>query len=166
MNIAASIKNYYEHEDFRNNYAEYLLEDTQAVKDRIYEMCKTAYEVERYYGYNIDLSDEQVEEVYDYILGNIEEFTKEFSGYWVGATSLCSISYGEQEEQLEDLYNHRTGKPYTMPYLRRVFESEDFYVNDAGTYAYYDLSDSGVHIDLLASEIPLIKEWITNLGGE
>lgn len=156
MNIAQSIKSRYESEDFKSNYAINLLEDKSAVEFRIKQIVQHEYNFERRYGYNMILTDEQCEKVYNYILENIEEFTSDFNSYYVGDTSIDSVSFGEQCEQLEGLINHKTNKPYKTSYLKEVFENEDFYVSKG--YAYYDLSDSGVHIDLLNSEIPILEE--------
>jgi len=158
MNIAQRSKEYYEHEDFKDNYAMYLFEDSHAIKDNIKQALGT-YEFEKYYGFEIPYNqrnnDYFIDLIYDYILENWEDFLKDFRSYWVGSTSIASISFGEQEEQLTGIYNHRTGKDYTLPYLKRVYDQEGFYVS--GNYAYYDLSDSGLHIDLLTKDIPIIK---------
>ena len=72
---------------------------------------------------------------------------RRFNGYWVGPYCLGSISFGEQEVQLEGITNHRTGREYTARYLCQVFQDEGFCVSDCGRYAYLDLSHEGVYID-------------------
>ena len=156
MNIAASYKSHYESEDFKNNYSEFLFQDTHAIKERIKNYCATSYEFEKFYGFNHYFSDTEIENIYDYILENLEEFTSDFNGYYVGYTSLDSASFGEQEEQLTGIYNHNTGKEYSLKYLKSIFEKEDYVIND--NYAYYNL-DGGIHIDLLNSEIPYLKNF-------
>lgn len=155
MNIAQSILEHYESEDFRDNYVFHLMEDTSSCKDRIKSICRT-YEFEKHYGKTVFLTDDQTEEIYEYILENMSDFVSEFRNYWTGGTDIDSMAYGEQCEQLTGLYNHRTGKDYSLKYLKQVFEQESFYVS--GEHAYYDLSSDGVYIDLLASDIPLLKE--------
>ena len=156
MNIAESIKSHYESEDFKNNYSCNLFEDSHAIKDRIKNYCSQSYEFLKFYGFNTYFSDDQINIIYDYILENIEEFTTDFSGYYVGHTSLDSISFGEQEEQLKGIYNHRTKKEYTLKYLKYIFDKEDYTINK--NYAYYIVS-GGMHVDLLNAEIPYLKNF-------
>jgi hypothetical protein len=156
-NYALSTLSYYESEDFKNNYAEFLMEDTHAVQNRI----KTAvqdYDFEKIYGSTLYLSDEDAEKVYEYILENIEEYTTTFNGYWVGSGSIDSVSFGEQEEQLTGLTNQQ-GDKIEVTDLIKQFEDADFVVH--GEYAYYDMSSQGVHIDLYAGEkIPLLVKLV------
>jgi len=156
MNIAESIKSHYETEDFKSNYSECLFQDNHAIKERIKNYCANSYEFFKFYGYNHYFSTKAIDVIYDTILDNIEEFTKDFNGYYVGFTSLDSVSFGEQEEQLTGIYNHNTGKEYSLKYLKSIFEKEDYVIND--NYAYYNL-DGGIHIDLLNSEIPYLKNF-------
>lgn len=168
MNIAQRIKYYYESKDFRDNYAMYLLEDTHGVKDNIQHAWKHSFDLGKYYtgdwisSEKKDLTDQQLNEILEFLIDNIEDFTTEFYNGCVGDCSVDSIAYGEQEEQL-DIYNHKTGKPYTLPYLRKVFEQEGFCISD--NYAYYDLSFTGVHIDLSASKIPLLEKLFTEISN-
>ena len=156
MTIAERIQSYYEHVDFISNYAMYLFEDTSDVKNRIADIAQKEYDFEKMYGCNLFLKDEHIEQIYEYILENEEEFTGNMNNYWVGDTCIASITYGEQEEQLTGLRNHRTGKDYTLPYLRKCFDEAGYYVN--GDYAYYDLSGNGIRIDMCMKEIPLLRD--------
>ena len=108
------------------------------------------YETEKYYGHTKYVSKEKCKEIYDLINEDIESFFHQFSGYWVGSTSLESVAYGEQEEQLSGWYNSRTKKDYTLPYMKKVFSDAGFVVN--GDLAYMDFSSSGIHIDLINAE--------------
>ena len=159
MNIAQRIKSYYESKDFKNNYSINLLEDIHAVKNNIKKVLQD-YKFDKFYGFELSygqITDDLIQKVYDHILDNIDDFTRDFNGYWVGSTSLDSVSFGEQEEEIQSLINHKTGEPYGKQYLKIVFEDEDFYISDNG-YAYYDMSSEGVHVDLLAQEIPFLRE--------
>jgi hypothetical protein len=154
--IAEACKDYYEHRDFVGNYAEFLMEDTHAVQERIKNICQFEYDFEKVYGTNLYLSEEQTEEVYEYILENIEEHTDTFNSYYVGSGSICSVSFGEQCEQLEG-FRDENGDEIPVEDLIKQFEDADFVVNEG--YAYYDLSSSGVHVDLLRGEkIPLLEK--------
>lgn len=159
MTLAERILEYYEHEDFRNNYAEHLLEDRSRAIERIKEFCRDKYgDVSEYYGIHIWLTDEQAEEILDYIIDNADEFTDTYRSYYASSTCIDSVSYGEQCEQLTEIYNPQTGKSYSLPYLKKAFEEAGYMVD--GKYAYMDLSGEGVYIDLLKADIPLLKRIV------
>jgi len=156
MNIAETIKAYYETEDFKGMYLEALYEsfanDENDIIERILNLFNVSnYETEKYLSNHKIIDREQAKKIYDFIYENLETFVSDFNNWYVGSTSLDSVSFGEQEEQLEGLYNNRTKKDYTLPYLRKVF-SVDFYVNESN-YAYYDLSSSGLHVDLIHNDL-------------
>lgn len=149
MNIAQTYLSLYESDNFKQNYTQYLLEDSHHCIDRILTLFNVQnYEVEKALKNYRRITREEAQTIFEYIRENQETFESNFNSYYVGPTSIDSISYGEQEEQLEGIYNRRTGKPYTMPYLKKVFDQEGYYVND-NNYAYYDLSMAGTHIDIL-----------------
>ncbi len=150
MNIAQSIMSYYDTEDFKGNYWEGLLEDNYACIERI-QKAATGYEFHEQYGFNLHLTFEQAEEVLEHMRLNMEDFVSPMVNYFVGYTSIDSVSFGEQEEQLTGLYNHKTGKNYDLKYLKKVFDAEGYVVN--GDYAYMDLSGSGLSIDLLVGDL-------------
>lgn len=156
MNIADSIKAYYETDDFKGMYLDVLYEqfenDEVFIIDNILRLFNISnYETEKYLSNHKIIDRKQAKLIYDFIYNDLESFVSDFSNYYVGYTSLCSVSFGEQEEQLDGLYNNKTGKEYNISYLKKVF-SKDFYVNDNG-YAYYDLSDSGLHVDLINNKL-------------
>ena len=168
MNIAERIRGYYDHEDFKGNYGEMLVEqlktDEATIIERIIEIGKYSCHFNLKYGENFVMTPEQAKQIYDYILGNFEDFIKNFSSYYVGDNSLGGIAFGEQEEQLKELFNNLTGKNYTMKYLKRIFDEEGFYVSNSDwnkNCAYYDLSDTGIHVDMLSQEIPFVRGFIT-----
>lgn len=136
MNIAERILSYYETSDFADNYADMLGEDTHACIERIQRIFSD--------NYGEKLTFEQAEKVLKWFIENNQYRT--FSGYYVGYYSFASISFGEQEEQLTGLHNHKTGKPYNIAYLKQVFEDAGYVVS--GDCAYMDLNSQGVHFDL------------------
>jgi len=105
---------------------------------------------------SMTINQDTAEKVYQYILDNIEDFVSEFYNYYTGGTDLESVPYGEIEEQLTGIHNHKTGKDYTLPYLRKVFDQAGYYVS--GDYAYYNMSSEGLYIDMLAEKIPILVE--------
>lgn len=142
MNIAERIKAYYETEDFREIYCSMLMEDTESCQDNIKKFLEENGETP---------SKDRVWEVYRFILNNLDQFIDTFTNYYVGDNCVDSISFGEQEEQLS-IYNTVTKKDYTLPYLRKVFDREGFYVRR--NYAYYDMSGSGIMIKFDYEKIP------------
>jgi len=163
MNIAQRIKEHYNSDDFKNMYSEVLFEsfnyNENDIVERIESLFNTSnYETQKYLKNHKTLTKKQSKLVYDFIVENFEEFTSDFKNYYVGYTSLDSVNFGEQEEQLDGIFNYKTGKNYSINYLKKVFESECFYVNESD-YAYYDLSDEGLHIDLL-NNISLLDEFL------
>jgi hypothetical protein len=156
MNIADIVKDYYESDDFKGRYLEALYESfvdrENEIIDNILRLFNVSnYETEKYLSNHKQIDRKQAKLIYDFIYDDLESFVSGFRGHYVGYTSLDSVSFGEQEEQLEGLYNHKTDKEYNMSYLKKVF-SKDFYVSDNG-YAYYDLSDSGLHVELISNEL-------------
>lgn len=166
MNIAQRFIDYYETEDFESNYAfvldEIFSDEERDIKQRITEIISLEYS--DFDGHALVLTEEQEEEIYQYIKDNIDEFIERYCHAYVGSSSLASVSFGEQEEQLTGLYNHNTGKEYSLKYLQKTFESEGYYVDD--DLAYYNLGYEGLHVDLFKSEIPLLEELIENYKKE
>ena len=148
MNIAEIIKNGYESDDFRSNYEMMLGEDTHNVFQNVKKLLTdNKWEIEERLGIKLPYcSNEQCQKATDYILKNIGDLTTTFNGYYVGNYCIDSVEFGEQEEQLE-FTNHKTGKPYTKAYLRKIFDSAGFYVSKCGGYAYYVVS-GGVMLDM------------------
>lgn len=136
MNIAERFLSYYETSDFAENYADMLGEDTHACIERIQRIFAD--------NYGEKLSFKQAEKVLNWFVENNQHST--FSSYYVGAYSFDSVSFGEQEEQLTGLTNHKTGKPYNVTYLKTVFDSAGYVIS--GDFAYMDLTGSGVHFTL------------------
>jgi len=165
MNIAQRILAHYESPDFKNTYGEILAEtfanDKADMVKRIFDLFNVSnYETEKYLSNWFFIRREQAEKIYEFIFDNFEAFTKDFSSYYVGCTSLDSVAFGEQEEQLTGIYNARTKKEYSLKYMQKVFEENDFYVN--GKYAYYDMSSQGLHIDLLGN-IELLNNFLPTI---
>jgi hypothetical protein len=165
MNIATKILEYYTTDDFKNNYLDVLYEsfsnDENDIVNRVLSLFNTSnYETEKYLTNHKIINMDQAKKIYNFISENLESFITDFNGCYVGATSLYSVSFGEQEEQLADIYNHKTKKSYNVNYLKKIFENEGFYISESN-YAYYNL-DAGLHIDLL-NNIEMLNEFLTTI---
>jgi len=100
-------------------------------------------------GININPSNEQVEEFIEYLLDNLEQITKSFHSYYVGRNCIESVLFGDQEVQLCGLkYN-------ALKYLVK-----EHYISNDKKYAYIDLSDEGIKVDL-----DLENEQVKNIFG-
>jgi hypothetical protein len=123
MNIAQKVKAYYETNDFKENYASLLGEDSHYCIGRIQEILNI------YYNYKISYND--AEKILKWYLANDE--IRDFTDYYVGYYCIDSITFGEQHTTL-DFTNHNTGKPYSKKYLGKIFEAEGFVVNKNSAY--------------------------------
>ena len=161
MNIAKRCLSHYESEDFKNNYLEVL---SETFYDNEHEIIKrienlfniSNYETEKYLSNHKFITKQEAKKIYDTIKDNFEEFVSDFSGYYVGYTSLDSVSFGEQEEQLEELYNHKTGKNYSIKYLKKVFDKEGFVINRNSAF-FVDWDSAFIR---LLAEIVLTQRWV------
>jgi hypothetical protein len=156
---AQNILDYYDSDDFKGNYWDCLLQDSHQCIDRIIELAKD-YETEHKYGTSFDLTRAQAEAIYNYLKENLDSFVSSFDNYWVGYTSVDGVSFGEQEEQLTDFWEPND-HPEALKAIQDEFEEAGFYVS--GNSAYKDLSDSGIHVDLLNADIPLLIELAATL---
>lgn len=150
QNIAQKCIEYFEHEDFIDNYKDALLEsfgyDKDVICNRIQEIFNIRnYEVNNYYGETVYIDSETAEKIHEFIEENFEEFIDTFAGYYVGYTSIQSLSFGEQYEDLSSFERENVKE------LKKQFEEEGFYVNE-NNEAYYNL-DGGIHVDLCAPEL-------------
>ena len=136
VNIAKRIVEHYDSEEFRANFYQLLCDNM--------EQSRTGCiaQIMRYFS----VRGTEANEIYSEIYNNIEQYIDTYRNYYVGSDCLESVSFGEQEEQIFDLVNHTTGKPYSKKYVRDVFEKEGFTVGNE--YAYYDLSGEGLYVDL------------------
>jgi hypothetical protein len=155
-NLALSIIDYYNSEDFKGYYIEHLHElfyaNKEDVLQRIQFIVEHDYFFARDWGFNAYLSDEKVNEIFEYIDENFEDFISDFYTAYVGPTSLSSICFGEQ---CEDLSNFNED----LKVLKENFENENFVVHD--NYAYYDLSYSGLKVDLRTGDLSeVLKEYL------
>lgn len=165
-NIAERFKPRYESEDFKGDYSFCLLESFTSNENDVINRIQSGFEdyyFEKKYGFSTYITRDEAKEIFDFILGNFDSFVDTFINYYVGSCSLESISFGEQEEQLTGIYNHNTGKDYSLPYLKKVFNRAGYHVNKQN-YAYYDLSNKGLQVNLLTGELPaeLIEKIKTN----
>jgi 6-pyruvoyl-tetrahydropterin synthase len=141
LNVAEGFKAYYESKDFAGNYADLLLEDRHACIQRIIDIIDREE--------NVRITRNTAENIYEYILDNLEDFLDEFTNHWTGEYSVDSISYGEQEEQLTGIYELEN---VPQPIIAAAFESADYYVKNI-EYAYCDLSSKGLCIKLKMGKI-------------
>lgn len=149
-NLAQRFLDRYESEDFKNDYAQILFEEflnnEHEIINRISDLFNISnYECQKFFDYSGYVTKETCKKVYDFISENFERFTENFSGYYVGYTSLESIEFGEQEEQISEVYNHQTGKSYGLKYLQKLFSNNGYYVKN--DLCYYVVS-GGLHVDL------------------
>lgn len=136
-------KAHYESEDFKNNYAQQLFEqfgnEEREIIDRILDKFNVSnYETQKELSNWKVLTREQAKKVYAFIAENFEAFTDDFSGYYVGYTSLESVTFGEQEEQMD-----------TEEVKQEFITDGDFVINR--DCAYYVVS-GGLHVDLLKAK--------------
>uniref|UniRef100_A0A6M3Y0C5 Uncharacterized protein n=1 Tax=viral metagenome TaxID=1070528 RepID=A0A6M3Y0C5_9ZZZZ len=141
MNNAERTLEYYESKDFEgmhyNILFEFYLEDKSNILDRI----KNIVDLEL----DIELNSNQAKEIYNYVENNFEEHITHFCSYYVGDNSLESVSFGEQEEQIE-------------PGEAEIYSTAGFYVNKEKTSAYRDMSSEGIHIQLNLTKIKQLYE--------
>lgn len=146
MTKAESVLEYYDSEDFKDNYVSVLREVFFYTPfENIKNVVNNSVRVHRYYGANIYLDNEDVQKIKKYIEENFESFISDFNGYHVGDSSLTSISFGEQQEEI------------TLCQIED-FEKNGFVSNDG--IAYYDMASRGIHVDIVEKEIPLLKKLI------
>ena len=136
LNIAKRIVDHYDSEAFRANFYQLLCDNMEQSR------TECIAQIMRYFSVRGTEANEIYSEIYD----NIESYVDTYRGYYVGSDCLDSVSFCEQEEQIFDLVNHATGKPYNKRYLRNVFEKEGFTVGNE--CAYYNLSGEGLYVDL------------------
>jgi len=133
MNLAKDILlntiDYYDSDDFKDNYAIMLLEDSHAVIDRLIENSKSWDICENR---EFPLSFETAQKIIEHIQSDYVEYIRDYRNYYVGYDSIDSISFGEQYLETPKEFNKDTD------------DDCDFYVADDGLY--YDMSSSGIHI--------------------
>lgn len=167
MNIAQTVQSYYDSKDFKQDYQSALEEryanDKGNIIDRILELFNISnYELQKALASWKVLTREEASLVYTHVADNIESYTADYPGCWVGYTSLEAVEFGEQEEQLTEIHNRLTNKPYRLAYLQKIFSAEGYVISKDGNYAYYQ-SGGGLHIDLLKSA-QLLDNFIKDLG--
>ena len=146
---ALSVKNHYDHVDFKGNYASLLGWDSHGCIKRIKEIIRIDSESFGLPPYTV-ITDEQAEMILNWFIDNPQEYS-DYSNYYVGSYCIDSISFGGQHHEIQK----EDGK--SLEDLQEEFEKEDFYVN--GIVTYYDLSDTGVYWDL--RDMP--KDELTNI---
>jgi len=163
-NVAEATLFYYGTDDFKENYATSLFrsfhENKSEIVDKILELfTSNNYETQRDLSNWKEIDRKQAVNIHSLISDNFERFTDDFKSYYVGDTSLESVSFGEQCEQLTGIYNPKTEKEYSLKSMQKQFDKAGFYVNEG--YAYMDLSSHGLHIDLLKGK-ELIDQFLAS----
>ena len=158
QNLVQSCVDYYEHEDFKGNYWDYLLQDSHAVIDRIKAYFES-YEFEKKYGFTVSRNSESLEKlaelIYEYVKYHIDQFIVDAYALSWKDSYIDGVMFGEQEEQLSGFEAWETDRGA----LIEAFE-ESYFIS--GEYAYFDLSFTGLAVDIslldFSSESELIKE--------
>jgi hypothetical protein len=128
--------NYYESDDFKNNYLDCLFEDKSNVEYQIKEVCRREFNINA-------LTNLQAEQIYTYMLENLEDYVSEFNNYWVGAYSIDSVEFGEQETELPENF---------LPVISEL--KNEFTLNRK--YLYYNLGGKGLHVSLTKQVIETV----------
>jgi hypothetical protein len=167
MNIAEKIQSYYSSDDFKDNYTSCLFEnfhnDRDIIEQRIWDLFVISnYETEKYLTNYFSINKMDAIKIFDFISENFNSFLGDMVNNYVGCCSLGSISFGEQYEQLDGLRNHKTGKNYTVKYLKHIFNKAGYYVRNNS--AYYDLSSNGLQVNLLGS-IELLNGFLLTINN-
>lgn len=163
---ASTVLDYYENEDFIDNYGYHLLVDGSKVKTALTQsLCRYLY----FNDYTNNpfpetfIKDKTLDEILDWLRDNYYEYIETYHSYYVGSYSIDSIGFGEQCEQVSGMYNHITELEIDPNFMLDAFEDKGFYIPDnKSDFVYYDLSDSGVQINLES----FIDEWIDQLIEE
>lgn len=141
---------YYEHDDFKNNYAHMLFEDTSAITERILNLLKS-WEFKQKYGYVIysyDLAEYLAEYVSDKAQFS-NEYLRDIHAYNCPIWIISSAMFGEQSEDLNHWYeqfpecSHQT--------VQIAFDDAGYTIVD--DTAYYNLQ-TGIGLDLRDFGIP------------
>ncbi len=136
VNIAEQQIKYYKSDDFRRAYVHCFAMDPELIQ----EFFEDEYEMK--------ISDSDADRVINYINENIDDFVDLHAGAYMQEGQVAFLPFGEQEVCLDNLYNHKTGENYNLPYLYTIFEESGFYVNRKSQCAYYDTPYEGIAIVL------------------
>lgn len=148
---AESRKAYYESDDFKGDYQDCLLDifwnDATANKERIVESLGEFICVER------QLIEDNYKDIVEFIYDN--PMFRDSYGYGRCDDDIATVSFGEQEEQIDNFTDDR----------KRAYEAVDYCVNadkgdsDGHFYAYMDLTSQGVSLYLgyMGSELAELK---------
>lgn len=134
-----TVAKYYTTDDFKDNYAHCLIEDTQNNgAERLVENSK------RWWDSVISLED--AERVIEHVTDNYEEYVRDFRFYWVGEDSVGSVSFGEQEEEFPESIDKEL-------FVEDDYKGDFCYVS--GRF-YYDMSDEGTHFKVTEDDAKTI----------
>jgi len=160
---------YYKSGDFEEQYMFLLQELFDNEENEILYRIKTIlafptnpwgldadlYQASEHY---VEATNELAKEIYDYIQGNLETFVDRYTGYYVGYYSLESCQFGEQDIPV-DMFVNKYGKQYNKKMLQSALDKKGIYFDPEQAvcgceYAYYDLSDEGIHVGLHIQLLP------------
>ena len=133
-----TIEDYYNSEDFKSEYAMWLLEDLDSVVDRLVDISKREWDIIEDLPLTLDRP--MALAIIEYVRENMEEYVYDFRMNYVGYDSVDSVSFGEQEHELSNVSEVKGDWV------------DNFYIDDDGKYAYYDMSSSGVQIKITQLE--------------
>lgn len=135
--LAQRIKTQYEHVDFKNKFADTLLEDRSLCSNRVITVAKNEFKLE--------LTKKDAIKVLQYIQLNIKQFS-ESSGIYVGDRNIDAVMFGEQEEEIN--YNNLNFVPSAKILYDEGFYTESMKRYGNKGYITYNLEYIGVKIDL------------------
>lgn len=144
QNLVENLIDYYDSEDFKGNYWDCLLQDSHAVIDRIKAYFES-YEFKKKYGFTVSRNSESLEKlaklIYECVKYNIDQFIVDAYALSWKDSYIDGVMFGEQEEQLSGFEEWETDREA----LIEAFE-ESYFIS--GEYAYFDLSFTGLAVDI------------------
>lgn len=144
QNLVENLIDYYDSEDFKGNYWDCLLQDSHAVIDRIKAYFES-YEFEKKYGFTVSRHSPSLnkfaELIYEHVKCHIDLFVVDAYALSWQESYIDSVFFGEQEEQLSGFEEWETDREA----LIEAFE-ESYFIS--GEYAYFDLSFTGLAVDI------------------
>jgi hypothetical protein len=149
-----SVKNYYTSDDFIDEYTQWLLEDLDGAVDRLVAISQREWDIIEDLPLTLDRP--MALAIIEYVRENINEYVDDFRMNYVGYDCVDSISFGEQEHCLDNKIDKKVVK-------ENGNWINDFYIEDDGEYAYYDMSSSGVCIKITQLECYEILQTLGKL---
>ena len=140
-----SLKDYYESEDYKGNYWDILAEDlneygADKLKEysRNWDICENR---------EFPLSKDSANKVIDYVIENLDEYVRDYCGYYVGDDSVASTCFGEIETEVPQGFNDDEHDDCGW-----YMGEESIYENQP-RYMYLDYSSNGIHIKITQTDV-------------